>query len=84
MSASFHTLPIWKKDSTAAEWLEEVAGLARQYPERFDRVVIVFEERGDSWRTRWHQRNYTANQDVLGTLECAKLEVYEYMKGRRT
>lgn len=80
--ATFHTLPVWKRGSTAAEWLEELAGLAREHPERWARVVVVFEE-ADAADIRWHQRNYASNTDVMGTLQWAALEVFKYMKGRR-
>lgn len=86
MSASFHTLPVWKKDSTPAEWLSEISGLAMERPERFGRIVIVFEktnEKGHAIETRWHQYGIETNTDIVGTLEVAKQEVIDFMKGRR-
>ena len=86
MSASFHTLPVWKKDSTAAEWLEELAALARENPERWARILVVHEEldhNGHAYRTRQFSRNIETNEEILGVLEVAKLETWELMKGRQ-
>lgn len=85
MSASISTLPVWKKDATPAEWLQEMAAMALVNPERFAKIVVVYEEdttMGKS-QTRWQQKGYTDNTTILGTLECAKLELFEYMKGWR-
>lgn len=85
MTASIDYLPIWKKDSTPAEWLQEIAAVAMKYPERFGRVVIIFEEsnkegQGIKWRNL--SRNCATNTDILGIIETSKLELFEYMKGR--
>lgn len=37
-------LPIWKRDGTLAERLEETAGYVRAHPERFERFVMCFIE----------------------------------------
>lgn len=86
MSATVHTLPIWKKDSTAAEWLQEVAAVAMTHPEQFARIVVVYDEEngdGDVWKQRYYARNHKTNSQIVGALETCKLEVFEYMKGRR-
>ena len=85
MSASISTLPVWKKDSSPAEWLSEISALALQYPERFQRIVVIFEEcdAGLPTKTRQHSYQIPCNTDILGALEAAKLELFEYMKGRR-
>ena len=86
MSASISTLPVWKKGSTAAEWLGELAAMALEHPERFARVVVVFEETNAERhpiKTRQFSYGITTNTDILGTIESAKLELFEYMKGRR-
>lgn len=85
--ASIKTLPIWKKDSSPAEWLSEVAALAMEHPGRFSRIVVIYEEfndKGLSSHTRWQQRGYDNNTDILGTIACAQMELFEYMKGRRS
>lgn len=86
MTASISTLPVWKKDSTAAEWLQELAGLALEYPERWGRVVVIFEEfnaEGQPFKLRNHTRGFSCNTDILGALTGAQLELFDYMKGRR-
>ena len=85
MSASISTLPVWKKDSTAAEWLEELAAMAREHPERWQRVVVIFEEcnaGNQPTKSRMYSRNHDHNTGILGALEGAKLDLWEYMKGR--
>lgn len=87
MNASIHTLPIWKKNSTPAEWLSEVAAMALEHPERFARMALVYESQVDEngqVHTRWQSYGIPTNSDVMGQFETAKLEVFEYMKGRRT
>lgn len=37
-------LPIWKKNASVAERLEEIALIARKYPERFDKLVVLYVE----------------------------------------
>lgn len=79
------TLPVWKKNSTAAEWLEELAAMARESPERWMRIAVVLQEIDDNGHpnmTRTYQRGIETNQDFLGTVEAAKLAVWEIMKGR--
>lgn len=86
MTASISTLPVWKKNGTAAEFLQEVAGLALERPERFSRVVVIFEkvnEDGQPIETRHHCKGIKSNTDLICTLETTKLEVFEFMKGRR-
>ncbi len=86
MSASISTLPIWKKDSSPAEWLQEVAAVAMVHPEQFARVVVVFDEEnkdGHVFKQRFYARNHETNVAIVGALETCKLEVFEYMKGRR-
>ena len=44
MSADVIPIPVWKEGATAAEWLEEVASVARRFPEKFKRVAILYVE----------------------------------------
>ncbi len=78
MTASIDYLPIWKKDSTAEEWLLEVAAIARKHPERFGKVVIVAEERlGEgSWLVRTFNRPATLSE-ILGIMEIAKAQMFK-------
>lgn len=84
MTAEIQSLPIWKKDSSPGEWLQECAARALEHPERFARIVLIAEEHNERVHyTRWWQRNYQTNTDVMGSIELAKLEIFEYMRGRR-
>lgn len=85
MTAKIQALPVWKKDSTAAEWLQEIAAIAMEYPERFARIVVVNEELnkdGLPVKTRLWSKGLKTNSDIIGALEVAKLETWETMTGR--
>lgn len=84
MTASIATLPVWKKNTSAAEWLEELAAMAREHPERWERCVVVHVELKNDmpWKTRNYSRNIVTNSEILSTLETAKLETWELMKDR--
>ena len=85
MSASVDYLPIWKKGSTAEEWLLELSMMARVHPEWFAKVVIVYDseitKEGTS-RTRYQCRN-TTTTEILGLLEEGKEEVHVKTRGGR-
>lgn len=87
MTASISCLPVWKKDSTPAEWLGEMVGLALEHPERFSRVVVIYEEVDEQSRPvllRSQSYGINSNTDMLGTLEHTKMDLYDHMKGRKT
>lgn len=82
-SATVHTLPVWKKGSTPAEWLQEIAALALEKPERFHNMIVIFEEvnqKGHSTSTRYHVHGIKSNTELVGALEYAKQLVISYMK----
>ena len=84
MSATVSTLPIWKKNSTPAEWLQELAALAIENPERWARIVVIYEEiNADGYPIRMRQfsRGIACNNSILGTLVSAQMELFDYMKG---
>lgn len=75
MTATIDHLPVWKKNSTAEEWLLELAAMARKHPERYARAVIVIEETKSTGNTR--QRCYSRNAPLayrLGMLVIAQAE----------
>jgi hypothetical protein len=85
MPASISVLPIWKKDSSAVEWLQELASMAMEHPERFERAVIVIQEvmdEGTSTKNRRYSRGLEWASQELAVLELAKLEIFEELKGR--
>lgn len=85
MSASIYVLPVWKKDATAAEWLQELAAMALANPERFARIVLVYEEIKSDNKSiaRIQSFQIASNTEVLGLLELGKTETIEWMYGRR-
>lgn len=73
MTASIDYLPIWKKDSTAEEWLMELAAIARKNPERFEKAVIVMQELlpNGNIKPRVYSRGVKLTE-LLGLLELGK------------
>lgn len=84
MSAQIDYLPIWKKNSTSEEFLQEIAVIARVHPRWFDKIVIAYESESidNSSQTRYQCRNCTTTE-VLGLLESAKEEVHVRTRGDR-
>lgn len=84
---SIAALPIWKKGSTPAEWLQEVAAMAMEHPERFARIVVVYERLDEDGERPIETRNQSygvnANTTIIAMLEYCKLDVWELIKGRR-
>lgn len=84
MSATISVLPVWKKDASPSEWFMEMAAMALASPERFRRIAVVYEEHNNEGSiTRHASYKVETNSDVLGLMETAKLELFEYMKGRQ-
>ena len=72
-------LPIWKKDSTPEEFLLELSLIARKHPERFKKIVIVFEEtmlESDNTKLRHHIKGFSTNE-VIGVLQIASSLIME-------
>jgi uncharacterized protein YeaO (DUF488 family) len=75
-------LPIWKKDATPAERLEELSLMARKNPERFQRFALVFVEKLDD-AGRVHVRSFEHGcnvPEVIGLYELAKLHYFNESK----
>ena len=69
-------LPIWKKNATPEEKFMELALIARKHPERFDKLVVIWQEAIDeSTRT-----DYTSNRDLTTTLGLLELGKFEMLK----
>lgn len=78
-------LPIWKKGSTAEEWLLELAMMARVHPDWFAKAVVVYESeitKNNTSRTRYQCRA-TTTTELLGLLELGKEEVHIQTRGAR-
>ncbi len=75
------TLPIWKKNATAYERLSELALLAREHPERFERFCIVYLETLSNGRWKFKTFEHNANLiEALGMYQIAVLHEYEDSK----
>ena len=75
-------MPNWKKDGTAEDRFGELAVMARLQPERFARVLIIYEEDlpDDVSKTRWAGTPMTT-REKLGLLHQAQFEVMQYARG---
>ena len=77
-------MPFWKKDTTPAEWLQEMAALAMEFPERFQNIVVVYDEvTPEGSLVRQQSRGVEVNSHIMGLMATAQMELFEYMKGRQ-
>lgn len=78
MSASIETLPIWKKNAPTHERLYELAELAREKPEFFDKWGIVYCEDNDKrFKTRLMEGDKTRTSDALAVLQAGIQTLWE-------
>lgn len=73
MTATIDILPIWKKGATGEEFLLECAAMARKWPERCGKLVILMEETMPNGHTklRTYSRGATLNE-LIGLLTIAQ------------
>lgn len=72
------TLPIWKKGATAYERLSELALLAREHPEKFEKFCIVYMEvlKNGNWKFKTFEHN--ANLiEALGMYKLAGDQLHQ-------
>lgn len=68
-------LPLWKKGATPEERLMEVVAIARNHPERFAKMAIIYaEDTGSADMTRYACNGMTT-LELLGLLRLAEVEV---------
>lgn len=73
---SVSVLPIWKKDAPTHERLYELAELAREKPELFQKWVIVYCEDNDKrFKTRLMEGNNCRTSECLAVL-TAGIQTY--------
>ncbi len=78
MSDNVSTLPIWKKGASAFERLSELALLAREHPERFEKWGIVYIETLPSGNIKYRtMHNSSSLCEVIGLFEIGKRDVLE-------
>jgi hypothetical protein len=72
------TLPIWKKGALAHERLYELAELAREKPEFFQKWVIVYCEDNDKrFKARTMEGEHTRTSDALAVLTAGIQHIWE-------
>ena len=65
--------PNWKKDATAAERLDELAGIAREHPERFGRFVVCYQEELKTGGLKFRTLEYGCDiASAVGLFELGK------------
>lgn len=73
MTASISVLPIWKKDATLAERLEEMASYIRASPERFSKFMMVYMEEKANGNLQFRTMYYGCTlTESVGLLEIGK------------
>lgn len=86
MTATVDYLPIWKKGATPEERFQELAMMARKHPERFTRMVLVYEgdlplKPGETYphtEVRYATLGMS-NTQALGLLEVGKDKIMRWM-----
>lgn len=85
---SVTSLPIWKRGATAAERFEELAQLAREKPERFAKVFVVYVELlpipvgGEHSPTVTRYITAGVNtSEAIGLIELGKYHLLKYTHG---
>jgi hypothetical protein len=75
-------LPVWKKGATAEDWFHDMAVIARKFPKRFNRMVLVYQEDlpDDRARNAYYCHNVDTTEAV-GLIELGKAELIIYTKG---
>lgn len=71
-------LPIWKAGATAAERLSELSFIARKYPDKFNKVAVIYQEKlaGNRTVTRVLSFGCTTNE-LLGIIDQGRVQVYK-------
>jgi hypothetical protein len=78
VTASIDYLPIWKKGATACERLRELAFIAEEHPEYFEKWVIVYCEDNDvRLKTRWMNGEGTRTSDCLAVLTVGIQTIFD-------
>lgn len=66
-------MPVWKEGATPAERLEEVVHMAREHPERYGKMVLLFNEQLPSGAIRTRYVTHNLNTlEAIGVLEIGK------------
>jgi hypothetical protein len=68
-------LPIWKKNATPEEKFMELALIARKHPEKFNRMIVVYQQQHDGYTQTRYADNELSLIETLGLIEMAKFEI---------
>lgn len=75
-------LPVWKKGASAEDWFYDMAVQARVHPERFNKMVLAYQEEAGPGRTTSSYYCHNAQTtELLGMLELAKNDVVRFTSG---
>lgn len=75
MPDNIEYLPVWKAGATADERLLEVAMMARKHPERFGKLIVVYQEEQEGKRTvNRRASNGCTTNEFVGILQMAIVE----------
>ena len=75
-------LPLWKIGATAEERFLEIAMIARKNPERFSKVVVIYESEEDEskqTKLRFAKCGLRNNTELVGILDIVKHDIIEGM-----
>lgn len=84
-SDNIRMLPVWKKGASAADFLKEVAFMAERHPERYSKVVVIFEsDLTDKTTDTGYWCHNVSTTELMGLIEFGKDAILEFVKlGRR-
>ena len=75
-------LPIWKANSTPEERFMELALIARKHPERFEKMIVIYQEQSEEFSmTRYCTSSGLDIAQTLGIIELGKFEVIKHCYG---
>ena len=84
--AQISVLPVWKKGASAEERFQEFALYARQYPEKFKRFALVYEEHTPSGNVVYKTFSFADGGeglpffDTMALFEIGKIQAWEASK----
>lgn len=70
-------LPIWKEGATAFERFSELAMIARNHPERFAKIFVIYAEEKDKTTKLRSASNNLTTHECLGLLFEAQFRLLE-------
>ena len=81
MTNNVFMLPDWKKNGTAEDRFNELAVMARLYPEKFSRVVVIYEEDlpDDRSKMQW-AGTPLSTRELLGIITQALFEIQKWAR----